>query len=87
VKHCLLLFLMACGSTKEAREEPIVDKTINETTQTIRRFNEKILEIEKLAMNVQSMMACLNRALDSKMNDRDQIMTIEECMRAHGYRR
>jgi hypothetical protein len=46
--------------------------------------------LEERIMNrldeINTMTACVNAALDSGMNDRDQVLTIEECVRKAGYR-
>ncbi len=94
LRALLLSLLLACRFSEEVPRADIeLDRTIQENWKKIQENNKEIAELEKTMRFVEErtnairkMIDCTNAAIDSNMNDRDQVMTITECFREAGYR-
>ena len=93
MRTILLVLLIACHDAEPSPNSSL-DDIIDTTTRLIEQNRLSIAELEKTlkrvadrADAVRKMIDCTNAAIDSSMNDRDQILTITECVREAGYRR
>lgn len=96
MRSILLTLLIACGGESATPPPPDfseIDRVIEENWKIIRENQKEIDELLKnmdavadRAAEIRKMVDCTVAALDSKMNDRDQVMTINECFREAGYR-
>jgi hypothetical protein len=93
MRSILLALLIACGGeSAPPPDHSELDKQIEERWELIRQNK---IEIDALLKNmdavadraaeIRKMVDCTVAALDSKMNDRDQVLTITECFRQAGY--
>lgn len=85
MKAALILMLVACTGPGPTPPDDLT-RQIDENMEQIRRIDELIGQIERKADLIHDLVKCVNGALDSKMNDRDQVLTIDECMRKAEYR-
>jgi septal ring factor EnvC (AmiA/AmiB activator) len=95
MRTILLAMLVACSSAnyEEPKHFDELDKQIDDNWKLIQENKKEIDELLKSldqigtrAAEIRKMVDCTVAALDSKMNDRDQVLTIDECFRVAGYR-
>lgn len=83
----LAIFLAGCSCKWSSGNPPRdLDSEINSTQEEIERINAQIEQLDKRSKEIRMMVDCINGALDSTMNDADQVLTIEECVRNARFR-
>jgi len=95
VRAAILAMLVACGgeSPPPQLEHSELDEAIEANWKLIKANQAEIDQLLKSINTaaerttvVRKMVDCTVTALDSKMNDRDQVLTIDACFREAGYR-